>query len=156
YVPEKTDTYNIIVVTEKPGNLGGYILNARALLPGESMPPPRSLSGYFPPSPPGKSSFYAGTASAGAYVEITPAFTPTSSSGGYNEDGHGYAEYRFTIENRSESEAHRVQLTIPRNRGSGRGYGHFLQAIKRSVEVGPKAKATLSLFQPDLAIASQD
>src|SRR5579864_2615019 len=38
YVPQETATYNIIVVTEKPGVLGNYTLLARGLRPGESLP----------------------------------------------------------------------------------------------------------------------
>ena len=152
--PETTATYNVVVVTEKPVTadqadyIGSCTLHVRPLASGESPPTPPSGSGYFPqpPPPPRLLDKYA--------LVITSPLLATSNMGGFNEEGHGYVEYRFTIENRSETETRRVQLTMPRHRRVGMGYGHYLQAMKRSVEVGPKTTATLSLFQPDLALAA--
>ncbi|HMF17121.1 MAG TPA: PPC domain-containing protein [Gemmataceae bacterium] len=152
--PETTATYYLVVVTEKPvaaelpDYYGHCTLHVRPLASGESPPPPPSASGYFPqpPPPPRLLDKYA--------IVITPPSMPGTNFGGSNEESHGYVEYRFAIENRSETETRRVQLTMPRHRRMGMGWGHYLQAIKRSVEVAPKTTATLSLFQPDLALAS--
>jgi hypothetical protein len=149
YMPKETATYRIVVLTERPGATGGYQFNVRPVADGEPLPTPPSMFGYNPPQTPPPRLFdkYA--------IAITPAPQPTVySGGGHNEEGHGYVEYRFAVENRSETETHRVQLTMPRYRRMGMGWGHYLQALKRSVEVGPKTTAMLSLFQPDLAIAS--
>jgi hypothetical protein len=66
-----------------------------------------------------------------------------------SEDMHGYAEYRFTVENHSPTTSHRVSLTIPR---AGDVYTNklYLRSISRSVDVGPNAKVPVSLFQPNL------
>ena len=74
-------------------------------------------------------------------------------SGGGNEAGHGYEEYRFNILNQSATESHRVTLTIPQGNMPIPRTGHFLRSIKRTVEVGPKSSVSLTLFQPDLPLA---
>jgi hypothetical protein len=71
---------------------------------------------------------------------------------GPNEETHGYAEYRLTIQNHSPTAGHRVTLTIP---GSGMGMGRWahLRSIKCSAEVEPGEEVPLSLFQPNLPLA---
>jgi hypothetical protein len=62
--------------------------------------------------------------------------------------GHGYAEYRATITNRSATQAHQVTLIIP-----GDSYSADDTAIRemaRTVEVAAYATVTVSLFQPPL------
>ena len=62
--------------------------------------------------------------------------------------GHGYAEYRATITNRSATRAHQVTLIIP-----GHSYSADDTAIRemaRTVEVAAYATVTVSLFQPPL------
>lgn len=58
---------------------------------------------------------------------------------------HGYLEYRFRITNQDEAKPHRVTLSMPANGYNQPGY---IQSLKRSVEVGPKSSAMLSLLQP--------
>jgi hypothetical protein len=143
FVPKKTDTYRLVVSTCEPGETGQYTLNARALAPGETPPPPLSSGGYSPPPPPGGREF--------SDIVITPLPMPTSNYGfGGNEDTHGYLLCRFAVENRSQTETHRVRLAMPRIRNQG--YGCYLQAVKRTEEVAPKATVIFSLGLPDLTI----
>lgn len=60
---------------------------------------------------------------------------------------HGYLEYRFRVTNQDESKPHRVTLSMPANGYNQPGY---IQALKRSVEIGPKSSAMISLLQPSM------
>jgi hypothetical protein len=65
---------------------------------------------------------------------------------------YGYVEYRFTLANKSPTDAHRVTLDLPKYKGSW--YVHYLRSVRRTVEVGPSSSVTVSLWQPNLPIPS--
>lgn len=68
---------------------------------------------------------------------------PTSPFG--NTSAHGYAAYRFTVQNRS-SAAQRITLTLPANHDStSKLY------LTRTVDVGPAGAVEVSLLQPNLS-----
>jgi hypothetical protein len=83
-------------------------------------------------------------------VILPDSMSANNVRGGGNEEGHGYAAYRFNILNQSATQSHRVTLTIPQGGMPMPRMGHFLRAIKRTVEVAPKSSVSLTLFQPDL------
>jgi hypothetical protein len=68
---------------------------------------------------------------------------------GSNEELHGYAEYRFAIQNHSPTTSHRVRLTLPRITPALPSMVH-LRSMKRTVEVQPNEKMSVSLFQPSM------
>jgi hypothetical protein len=76
-----------------------------------------------------------------SYGDLQIAADPEPEGGGT----HGYVEYAFTITNQA-TRPHTVTLTLPAE--VSRASGDHFQAIRGSVEVGPKKKARVSLFQP--------
>src|SRR5206468_2183000 len=109
--------------------------------PGSAPPPP--------PPPPVTTPVRFGE------VVITPVAHPSGNARHPGEAGHGYVEYRFRVENRSDTEAHRVTLILPRWR-SGSRPGPYLQADRRTVEVGPRGSVPVSLWQPDVPLNNSD
>jgi hypothetical protein len=63
-----------------------------------------------------------------------------------NDSQHGYAEYVFTVANRSREHGHRVTLTLPRDDYGG--FGDHLRSVSRTVEVGPESTVRVPLLVP--------
>src|SRR5262249_22632047 len=83
-------------------------------------------------------------------IVITPLAQPVL-SGNAGEESHGYVEYRFLVENRSETDGHKVTLTMPRWR-NGFSPSPHLSANRRTFEVRPRSTLPVSLWQPGLAM----
>src|SRR5262245_7947412 len=66
------------------------------------------------------------------------------------DKGHGYAEYRATITNRSATQARQVTLIIPGY--SNPSYDAAIREVTRTVQVAPGATVVVLLFQPPLMI----
>ncbi len=162
FQPTRTDTYRIFATSLGSGHVGKFTLWVTPVRPGARSDPP-------PPTQPPRSPL-AGTVAGMPggmphddtpvrpitnqmrHGDITITSEPPLVPGNRgNDDTHGYVEYRLTVRNDSETETHRVAVSVPRNRPGGAG-GNYLRALRRAIEVGPKATATLSLFQPDLPI----
>jgi len=60
---------------------------------------------------------------------------------------HGYSEYLFAIENKSD-QAHRVELVLPEDRTARGALGGYLRAVRRAIEVPANRTVTLSLAYP--------
>ncbi|MEX2673277.1 MAG: hypothetical protein WD294_14330 [Phycisphaeraceae bacterium] len=67
-----------------------------------------------------------------------------------DEARFGYVDHTFVIENRSDSQTHRVTLTAPR---SNYGSDHRISRLTRSVELPPGARARLSIPQPPVSLS---
>jgi hypothetical protein len=63
-----------------------------------------------------------------------------------NDSRHGYAEFVFTVNNRSRDRAHRVTLTLPRDDYAW--YGDRIRSVSRTVEVGPENTVRVALLVP--------
>lgn len=87
----------------------------------------------------------------GGKIVITAEPVPTRS--GYEDTGHGYAEYRLSITNHSKS-GHKIRLSFPANAYSTSG--HNIRQITRTVEVGPASTAIVSLPHPAVQINGSD
>lgn len=142
FTAAKSDTYRIIATTLGQAQTGNYLVRARALAPGEARP----VRGAGIPV-----AEFAFPQEFGDIV-ITPVPRPPALSGGGSpaDEGHGYLEYRFVIENRSETDGHRVALKMPRHAYGGPGY--FLRSLRTEADVPPGRKVTASLFQPELRL----
>ncbi|MDX1564679.1 MAG: hypothetical protein R3236_04690, partial [Phycisphaeraceae bacterium] len=92
---------------------------------------------------------FVGSAVAADYGDVVVTLDPLP----VGQTVHGYAEFRFTLVNKSKENKHTVRLTMP-----AEDYldgGDRLSAITRSVVLEPKAVAKLSLFQPPLAASGE-
>jgi hypothetical protein len=154
FTPTGTGTYRIIATTCSPGMTGHYQLTVRPLAPGEAPPP---IMGMTPPvmmgGAPGRATPVATPTFPSSFgdIVITPVPQPPHNNN-MNEESHGYVEYRFLIENRSEKDSHSVTLILPKHRNSTYGPIVYLNGDRRSVEVGPQSTVPVSLWQPDLQI----
>jgi hypothetical protein len=145
FTPTKEDNYRIIATTGDPGREGPYALTIRPVPQGAVID--------------ARPGFPLGLCPTTTFGEVSitplPSWGSNQNMGGASPDTHGYVEYRFIVENLSETEKHRVTLTLPRWQG---GYysGHYLRALRKTVELGPNDTALVSLLQPDLAIPFQN
>ncbi len=73
-------------------------------------------------------------------IEAEPSYSESIS--------HGYTDYRLILLNRSAAQGHEVLLEFSSN--SRVGHSSDLEAIRRTVFVGPGAEVNVSLFQPCL------
>ena len=71
----------------------------------------------------------------------------------FEKTSHGYVEYRFVVENLSSQFSREVTLSLP---NESYGTGERIKQIKRTVVVGPKSTALVSLWQPPIAIRGSD
>ncbi len=156
--PAVEDTYRVIATTLPTGRTGKFLLTVEAFSPG-MVPPPSFASGGFAPNvgltqnvvppPPAR----VGDLTIAAVVH---GLRQSPRGGPANLDTHGYVEYAFTIENGSETQSHQVTVIVPSQRYGRRGMGHYLQELRKSVEVLAGATAHISVFQPDLLIPHDD
>ena len=141
FTPGKEDNYQIIATTCLVGMTGPYVLTVRPVIVG-AVP---GTAGIF-------TQFQIPTEIGD--ITITPAppwGLDTSNMGGGDNDTHGYIEYRFLVENNSDIDSHTVRITLPRDKHYYRG-GHFLQALRKTVEVKPGASRYVSILQPDMPL----
>jgi hypothetical protein len=139
-VPERTDSYDLVVTTQEPGERGKYFLLVRSSPVGWSSPSPLSWEMLAADVP-----LEVGDVA----VRLKPLFT--SQPGAMLPILHGYAEYRFTVRNASATESRRVKLTLPaRGESAGRGGAPYLQRVTATVEVPPGAAREVALLQPPL------
>jgi hypothetical protein len=140
FLAPKTDDYTVKATTCSSGRTGRFMLQIRPLGPGEA-PPIRGMGSLGP-----------GLGIPMTYGDVTVrhlARPNAPSFGGSSDDGHGYLEYRFLVENKSETDSHEVTLTFPRFRGAST-HGYFLRSVSRTVKVGPQETMPVSLFQPEM------
>ncbi|MCI0381019.1 MAG: hypothetical protein L0Y72_18685 [Gemmataceae bacterium] len=138
FTPLKEGFYGIVATTFSSGAVGPYQLKATPMAPGTILP------GF------GSGPFVHVPAEYGDVVVTVLQPFGMGASGSNNELYHGYVEHRFLVENYSETQNHRVDITIPRTRISNR-YGYTLRSITNYVDVAPQSSAVLSIFQPDIA-----
>lgn len=138
FKPVKEGTYRIIATTFAAGATGSYQITLQAVPPGTAA---AGLGGSF--------SLPLPVDLGDISITPLPAWGGSLNSGGSDPETHGYIEYRFVIENYSQTESHSVKLTLPRT-NSGFRMGHYLQALRKTVQVEPNATMHVSLFQPDL------
>ncbi len=145
FTPPKEDNYRIIATTCLAGMTGPYELTARPV-----------DFGAIPGMAAGVSMFLVPTEIGDLTIYAVPPWGLNSSNSGSNEaDTHGYIEYRFIIENNSETDSHTVKLTLPRDKDNYRN-GHLLQSLRHTVEVKPGATRNVSIFQPDLPLSGSN
>ncbi len=89
-------------------------------------------------------------------IAIQLASSPSNlgGSGGSGNTMHGYMEYSAVVSNRSRSDEHVVELTIPDNKDSQRG--HSIRSITKRVKVGPGSSVRVYLWQPGLSMPGQN
>ncbi len=152
FMAPRTAEYKVFATTLGAGQFGTYQLDVQPLAAGESVPPPPShtLGSGTPGTPARPGAPYTAPVTYDD-IAITPQ-TLILHTGSASEETHGYVEYRFLVENNSETASHRVNLTMPPWRGSG--MGPYISALRRTVEVGPRASIPVSLWQPDLPMHS--
>lgn len=144
--PMREETYKIIATTLGGPRTGKFLLTVDAYPPGRVPPSGRSggvgvsmnTGQWVNPAPPIKH----------RDVEVSCMTWGQSVNPGSNVDTHGYIEFRFFIDNRS-NDTHRITLTLPR-RGGGHFNGLYVAALRKSVDVAAGASVQVSLFQPDL------
>lgn len=152
YNPTREETYRIYATTLGANVTGKYVLTVDACPPGRVPPRSGMFGGGMVPS------FNTGVELRNTAPEkvddlhITCLPWGQTVNPGNNYDSHGYVEYRFTIENRSETATHRVLLKLPSVGGGRYGGVPYLQSLTKAVEIAPRASAQVSVFQPDLAI----
>ncbi len=61
---------------------------------------------------------------------------------------HGYAEYVFTVTNRSTERGHQVTLVLPQD-ASGPRYMDSIRSVSRTVQVEPQTTLQVALLHPD-------
>ena len=144
FSPTKEDTYRIIATSCDAGRTGPYTLTIRPIDRGAA---PVAGVQHF-------DSFQVPVDIGDLSITALPLFGKADNSG-QQQDGHGYVEYRFIIENNSETTGHTVKLSIPRHANNFR-YGHYLKTLRKTVDVGPGDRAVVSIFQPDLPIMGND
>lgn len=147
FTPAKEDNYRIIASTCESGREGPYVLTIR--------PVPQGMVLEARPGLP----LVLGMPTLLGDISVTPlpAWGSNLNMGSPGPDTHGYFEYRFIVENASETEKHRVTLTLPHWQGghySGH-WGHYLRALRKTIDLGPNDTALVSLLQPDLTIPIQ-
>ena len=91
-------------------------------------------------------------AERGDITVLPDPFLLGTGGGSYQEDAHGYVEYRISILNHSPTARHRVSLTIPKKTEVSTPSGHLLRALKATAEVAPASAGAVSLFQPNLPL----
>src|SRR5262245_19434140 len=143
FTPTKEDNYRIIATTCDPGREGFYVVTIRPVPQGtvlEARPGLPLVLGV-------------PTTIGDVSVMPLPPWGPNvNMGGGAGRETHGYVEHRFIVENLSETEKHRVTLTLPRWLGNYYS-GHHLRALRKTMDLGPNETAQVSLWQPDLAMA---
>ena len=130
FAPEKTGDYELVVTTRDSGSIGDYTVSIR---PVESEHEVRRL----PPVEAGD-------------IVVTPlqpllSDEPTTT--------HGYIEYRFLVQNKSDKQDHRVTVQLPRF-DDGRNWGTYIRSMRKSATLGPRSDVQLSLFQPYVRLGS--
>jgi hypothetical protein len=136
YRAPRTGTYLIIAASFVGADAGNYVVSAR---PGGTV----GIGGMGGMAP-------LEQQFGDVIISAEPQPSNFMGGGGTNEYSHGYVEYRFRVENESETDSHRVTVALPQFRAYMNG--PYLNGLSRTVEVGPNATATVSLLQPDLAI----
>jgi hypothetical protein len=146
--PPREEMYRVIATTLSPRRLGKYLLTVDAFPPGR-VPPRGASMGMYHTMATGNP-LVPGLPSRVGDLEIRCWTWGQSVNQGNMTESHGYIEYRFTIENRSDTQGHRVTLIMPSQRFSGTPMGRYVHQLRKTVDVGPAASMQVSLFQPDL------
>ncbi|MCI0381021.1 MAG: hypothetical protein L0215_25840 [Gemmataceae bacterium] len=141
FTPTVEDEYRIIAGTCSAGRFGSYMITAVPVPPGALLPAQ------------GQSLVFSTPVEFGDII-VTP-LNPfgVSLSGGGNDVSHGYVEYRFLVENTSQTQSRTVKLTMPRWRNRNH-MGAHLRFITDTADVSPNSAVTVSLLQPDLPLLS--
>lgn len=144
FTPAKEDEYRIIATSFEAGRTGPYVLTIRPVVVGV-VP---GMAGGFTP-------FQISTDFDDISITPMPPWGYNNTNTGNEANTHGYIEYRFVVENNSETDSHTVTLTLPRDHDRYR-QGHFLYALRQTVEVKPGATRYVSILQPDLPLGGNN
>lgn len=142
FAPTKEDTYKIIATTCNSGRSGKYYVTI------QSAPPGAIVAGGGPVV-----TVQVPVDVGDLTITPLPVWGLNSNNLGSTGDTHGYIEYRFLIENNSETDSHTVKLSLPRTQANfGFRMGHYLLAARKVTQVGPGGSVEISIFQPDLPL----
>ena len=131
FTPDKAGEYELVVSTRDPGSIGDYTLTVRPIETEREWctePPP---------------------VEAGDIV-VAPLMPLVSDE---PTTTHGYIEYRFLVQNYSDTQKHQVTIWVPRGDRDHNG-GTSLRSMRKSATLGPRSDVQLSLFQPYVRLGS--